>query len=99
MTRIRYRKTPEIGVFVSPKMIAGNTVVVVKLDTNSLEYKIVDLDNNSVLSFDSSVSVQMLKINAKKALKSIGAVFMHEMRGLNAATFNDYGSIENDPSL
>lgn len=77
MIRIRYHH--EHGHLVSKPIVAGHELVTVQLNPTILAFQIVNADNKT-LHEGTSVSEQMLKIDAKKKLKELGAVFNDETR-------------------
>jgi hypothetical protein len=85
VTRLRY-VTLENGNMVSKEpIVASGDVLTVTLIPANLTYTIANAANGAVLDTGDAVSMQMLKIKAKKALRSRGAVFGDEVRS-KAAT-------------
>lgn len=80
ITRIRYFKD-DSGNFVTkaPLLVAGD-LLTVTLVPEKLQYLITDANNGQLVSSDSAVSMQMLKINVKRDLRSRGALFNDEVR-------------------
>lgn len=79
-TRLRY-VTLDNGNLVSKEpIVAGGEVLAVTLIPTNLTYTIANAANGAVLETGDAVSMQMLKIKVKKALRSRGAVFGDEVR-------------------
>lgn len=79
-TRLRY-VTLDNGNLVSKEpIVAGGEVLAVTLIPSTLTYTIANAANGAVLETGDAVSMQMLKIKVKKALRSRGAVFGDEVR-------------------
>lgn len=80
MTRVRY-VTMDNGNLVSKEpIVAGGDVLAVTLIPSTLTYTVANAANGAVLETGDAVSMQMLKIKVKKALRSRGAVFGDEVR-------------------
>lgn len=93
MTRIRYKKA---GALRLANVLIGHTAAEVSLNLATLSYIITDLETKAVMAGGQSKSVQMLKINAKKALKALGVQFTQEVRGKTKAfpTFDPEAKVE-----
>lgn len=79
-TRVRYVALENGNMVSKQPIIAGGEVLAVTLMPSSLSYTIADATNGAVLETGEAVSMQMLKIKVKKALRSRGAVFGDEIR-------------------
>lgn len=94
ITRIRYNKDSNGNLVTrSPLLVAGE-LITVTLQPNTLTYLITNATNGQLIASDVATSMQMLKINVKKQLRSRGAVFNDEVR--NRSTTSDQTSLELD---
>ena len=86
VTRLRY-VTLENGNMVSKEpIVASGDVLTVTLIPANLTYTIANAANGAVLDTGDAVSMQMLKIKAKRALRLRGAVFGDEVRSKAASS-------------
>lgn len=79
-TRIRYVKDSNGNLVTKSPLLVGGDLLTVTLMPSSLGYAITNANNGQVVTSDTAVSMQMLKIKVKKELKSRGAVFNDEVR-------------------
>lgn len=79
MTRIRYKKENNQLISFKP-ILAQNRFVNIVINTNTMEYKIIDINSNDTIVSGVSDTLYGLKRNAKVALLSIGAIFNAEVR-------------------
>ena len=79
-TRIRYVKDSSGNFVTKSPLLVGGDLLTVTLVPNELAYVITNANNGQLITQDSAVSMQMLKIKVKKELRSRGAVFNDEVR-------------------
>lgn len=79
-TRIRYVKDSSGNLVTKSPLLVGGDLLTVTLVPNELAYVITNANNGQLITQDSAVSMQMLKIKVKKELRSRGAVFNDEVR-------------------
>lgn len=79
MTRIRYTKNESQLISVKP-ILCNNRFVKVTIDTEKMRYKITDTVSKEVIIQGVGVDIHSMKRKAKQDLRSIGAVFLHEVR-------------------
>ena len=85
--RLRYKETPETGVFVNEKSIFSqryNKYYDVLIDFNKMTFKIIDvLTGTSIYKFDGKlVSKQNLVRKVRNKLKILGVDFGFEVRNI-----------------
>ena len=79
ITRIRYVSMENGNLVTKEPVVAGGDVLTVTLIPDNLSYTIANAANGAVIETGNAISMQMLKIKAKKALRSRGAVFGDEI--------------------
>lgn len=80
VTRLRYVSLDNGNMISKEPVVANGDVLTVTLIPANLSYTIANAANGAVLETGEAVSMQMLKIKAKKALRLRGAVFSDEVR-------------------
>ncbi len=80
ITRIRYVKDSSGNLVTKSPILVGGDLLTVTLVPDKLEYVITNANNGQLVSANSAISMQMLKINVKRDLRSRGAVFNDEVR-------------------
>lgn len=85
VTRLRYVSLDNGNMVSKEPIVASGDVLTVTLVPANLTYMIANAANGAVLETGEAVSMQMLKIKAKKALRSRGAVFGDEVRSREAS--------------
>lgn len=85
MTRVRYTKTDfNNTVLVSVKpVLCNNRFVNVTIDTDKMKYKLVDATSNELITQGVGADTASLKRKAKQDLRTMGAVFLDEVRNKN----------------
>ena len=79
MVRIRYKPLSD-GSYISNPILVGHDIIHVVLNEATLHYSIRRMDGSYIVKDESCVSSQMLRIQAKKMLKELGASFDDEIR-------------------
>lgn len=79
-TRVRYVALDNGNLVSKEPIVAGGEILTVTLIPANLTYTVANAANGAVLETGDAVSMQMLKIKVKKALRSRGAVFGDEVR-------------------
>ena len=80
ITRIRYVKDSSGNLVTKSPILVGGDLLTVTLVPDKLEYVITNANNGQLVSANSAISMQMLKINVKRDHRSRGAVFNDEVR-------------------
>jgi hypothetical protein len=86
VTRIRYVSLDNGNLVSKEPIVAGGEVLTVTLVPSTLTYVITNAANGAALEGGDAVSMQMLKIKVKKALRARGAVFGDEVRNREELT-------------
>ena len=84
-TRIRYVKNSEGNLVTKSPLLVGGDLLTVTLVPSQLGYVITNANNGQLVTQDTAISMQMLKIKVKKELRSRGAVFNDEVRTRGSA--------------
>jgi hypothetical protein len=79
-TRIRYVKDSEGRLVSKSPIVVGGDMLVITIAPDKLLYTITEANSGKVVCSSNATSMQMLKINVKKELRSRGAVFNDEVR-------------------
>jgi len=79
MTRIFYNKTGSILKTQDRFLVNHNTLIYAVINTTTLEYKVLDIDNN-VLKSEVCCNVRSCKRNIRRYIKSIGVIIYDEIR-------------------
>lgn len=79
-TRIRYVTDGTGNLVTKAPLLVGGDLLTVTLIPEQKAYLITDASNGQLVTQDSAVSMQMLKIKVKKELRARGAVFNDEVR-------------------
>lgn len=79
-TRIRYVKDSNGNLVTKSPLLVGGDLLTVTLVPTDLTYLITNATSGRLITKDSAISMQMLKIRVKKELRSRGAVFNDEVR-------------------
>jgi ABC-type oligopeptide transport system substrate-binding subunit len=80
ITRIRYTKDQNNNLVTRTPLLLAGELVNITLSPEHLSYVITNANDGRVVATDTAKSMQMLKINVKKQLRSRGAVFNDEVR-------------------
>jgi len=79
-TRIRYTKLENGNLELTQPIVAGTDLLSLTLIPSELRFVITDSQNGGVVETGEAVSLQMLKLKAKRTLMSRGVVFSEEVR-------------------
>jgi hypothetical protein len=86
ITRIRYNKDESGNLVTRAPLLVAGELLTVTLQPDTLTYLITNASNGQLVATDKAKSVQMLKINVKKQLRSRGAIFNDEVRSRGTDT-------------
>lgn len=80
MTRIRYTKNLESGIFESAPVLTGNGFTIATYNKETLNYKLLQYDTKTVIIEGTSKSLPELRKTLRKELTKLGANFSSEIR-------------------